>query len=95
MGTRPRRAHAIAALLVVLGIAWIAVYVDFAQDAANYTAGLGKKPDNPLPWMADLEKWNYADRLRPDLRSAWPSPPTSPPRSAAAAAWWSGCSAAS
>ena len=51
---------AIAALLVVLGIAWIAVYVVFAQDAANYTAGLGTKPDNPLPWMADLEKWNYA-----------------------------------
>ena len=51
---------AIAALLVVLGIAWIVVYVVFAQDAANYTAGLGTKPDNPLPWMADLEKWNYA-----------------------------------
>ena len=51
---------AIAGLLVVLGIAWIAVYVVFAQDAANYTAGLGTKPDNPLPWMADLEKWNYA-----------------------------------
>ena len=51
---------AIAALLVVLGIAWIAVYVVFAQDAANYTAGLGTKPDNPLPWMADLKKWNYA-----------------------------------
>ncbi|MET0840277.1 MAG: cell division protein CrgA [Marmoricola sp.] len=51
---------AIAALLVVVGIAWIVVYVVFAQDAANYTAGLGKKPDNPLPWMADLEKWNYA-----------------------------------
>ena len=51
---------AIAAILVVLGIAWIVVYVIFAQDAANYTAGLGKKPDNPLPWMADLEKWNYA-----------------------------------
>ena len=51
---------AIAALLVVLGIAWIVVYVVFAQDAANYTAGLGTKPDNPLPWMADLKKWNYA-----------------------------------
>ena len=51
---------AIAALLVVLGIAWIVVYVVFAQDAANYVAGVGKKPDNPLPWMADLEKWNYA-----------------------------------
>ena len=51
---------AIAALLVVLGIAWIVVYVVFAQDAANYTAGLGSKPDNPLPWMADLKKWNYA-----------------------------------
>ena len=51
---------AIAALLVVLGIVWIVVYVVFAQDAANHTAGLGTKPDNPLPWMADLKKWNYA-----------------------------------
>ena len=48
----------IAALLVVLGIAWMAVYINFAKDAALALPG-AKKPDNPLPWMADLEKWNY------------------------------------
>ena len=48
----------IAALLVVLGIAWITVYTLVAKDAAN--AVEGTKVDNPLPWMADLEKWNYA-----------------------------------
>ena len=47
----------IAALLVLVGIAWIAVYVIFARDAA--LAVPGSKPDNPLPWMADLERWNY------------------------------------
>ena len=52
---------AIAVALVVLGIVWMAVYINFAKDAALYTPGLGgKKPSNPLPWMADLEKWNYA-----------------------------------
>ena len=50
----------VAAALVVIGIVWIAVYVVVAKDAANYTPSLGgKKPDNPLPWMADLAKWNY------------------------------------
>ncbi len=38
---------AVAALLVVLGIAWMAVYVSVAQD--------GKK----LTWMGDLDRWNY------------------------------------
>ncbi len=47
----------IAALLVVLGIVWIAVYVNVAKDAA--TALPGSKPDNPLPWMADLARWNF------------------------------------
>jgi cell division protein CrgA len=51
---------ALAGLLVVLGIAWMAVYVLLAKDAANYVSGVGTKPDNPLPWMADLKKWNYA-----------------------------------
>ena len=52
---------AIAVLLVVLGIAWIAIYINFAQEAAEFVSSPGaKKPDNPLPWMADLEKWNYA-----------------------------------
>ena len=50
---------ALAALLVVLGIVWIAVYINVAQDAAEYTPGSAKKPANPLPWMADLEKWNF------------------------------------
>ena len=52
-------AHRVRALLVLLGIVWIAVYVNVAKDAATYVAGLGKKPSNPLPWMADLGKWNY------------------------------------
>jgi hypothetical protein len=51
---------AIAVLLVVLGIAWIAVYINYAQDAAEFITFPGaKKPANPLPWMADLGKWNY------------------------------------
>ena len=50
---------AVAAALVVIGIVWIAVYVNVAQDAAEYVAGVGKKPSNPLPWMAHLDKWNY------------------------------------
>jgi len=51
---------AIAVLLVVLGIAWITVYVNFAKEAAEFTSIQGaEKPDNPLPWMADLEMWNY------------------------------------
>lgn len=50
----------IAVLLVVLGIVWIAVYVNFAKEAAEFTALPGaKKPSNPLPWMADLGRWNY------------------------------------
>lgn len=51
---------AIAVLLVLLGIAWIAVYTNVAMDAANYVKVPGvKKPDTPLPWMSDLHKWNY------------------------------------
>jgi len=52
---------AIAVLLVVLGIAWMVVYINYAKEAAEFQAVPGiKKPDNPLPWMADLERWNYA-----------------------------------
>lgn len=52
---------AIAALLVVLGIVWIAVYINLAKDAAEFVTFAGaKKPDNPLPWMADLKSWNFA-----------------------------------
>jgi len=48
----------IAAALVLLGIAWMAVYYTVARDAALAIEG-AKKPSNPLPFMADLEKWNY------------------------------------
>jgi len=48
----------VAVVLVVLGIAWMAVYYTVARDAAIALPG-AKKPSNPLPFMADLEKWNY------------------------------------
>lgn len=51
---------AIAALLIIAGIVWIAVYLNYAKDAATAGPGVGKKPSNPLPWMADLAKWNFA-----------------------------------
>lgn len=52
---------AVAALLVVLGIVWIAVFINLAKDAALFVKSPGAKlPDNPLPWMADLKLWNYA-----------------------------------
>ena len=41
------------------GIIWIVVYVNVAQKAAEYTPGVGKKPSDPLPWMANLDQWNY------------------------------------
>jgi Cell division protein CrgA len=51
---------AVALLLVILGIAWIAVYVNFARDAAEFSAVPGvQKPDDPLPWMSELGRWNY------------------------------------
>lgn len=51
---------AVAVLLFLLGIAWIVVYIHFAKDAAFFDPKLGgKKPDDPLPWMSDLKKWNY------------------------------------
>ena len=51
---------AIAALLIVLGIAWMAVYINYAKDAAEFVTFPGaKKPANPIPWMADLERWNF------------------------------------
>lgn len=37
----------LAALLVVLGIAWIAVYLNVAQDGQSLT------------WMGDLMRWNF------------------------------------
>lgn len=50
---------AIALALVLLGIAWIVVYQNFALDAAEWVKGVGKKPDTPFPWMSDIERWNY------------------------------------
>jgi hypothetical protein len=50
----------VAALIVVAGIAWIAVYINFAKDAAEFVSAPGlEKPSNPLPWMADLGRWNF------------------------------------
>ncbi len=83
----------IAAALVVLGIAWIAVYYMVARDAALAVPG-AKQPSNPLPFMADLEKWNYLIGFvlsSPDS----PSRRTRRPRWAVAGGWSSGCSAAS
>ena len=48
----------LAATLVVIGIVWMAVYYTVARDAALAVPG-AKQPSNPLPFMADLEKWNY------------------------------------
>lgn len=54
------RRTAAAVLLVALGIAWIAVYLNLAKDAAEYVTGVGvKKPADPLPWMSDLKGWNF------------------------------------
>ena len=51
---------AVAILLVLVGIAWVAVYTNVAMDAANYVKIPGvKKPHTPFPWMSDLHKWNY------------------------------------
>jgi Cell division protein CrgA len=52
---------AVVVLLVLAGIAWIAVYTNVAMDAANYVKVPGaKRPHTPFPWMSDLKKWNYA-----------------------------------
>lgn len=51
---------ALAAVLVVLGIAWIAVFINLAQDASEFVKFPGaKKPSDPLPWMSDLGRWNF------------------------------------
>jgi hypothetical protein len=53
------RRTVLAGVLVLLGIIWMIVYISLAKDAATALPGQ-KKADTPLPWMADLEKWNYA-----------------------------------
>ena len=55
---------AIVVLLILGGIAWMIVYTHVAMDAANFTKAMAKipgvdKPDDPLPWMSDLGRWNY------------------------------------
>ncbi len=51
---------AIALGLIVLGIAWIVVYYAVARHAAlDILTSSGKKPSDPLPFMADLKRWNY------------------------------------
>jgi hypothetical protein len=51
----------VAAGLVVVGIVWIAVYINLAMDAANHDPASGlPAPSNPLPLMADLGDWNFA-----------------------------------
>ncbi len=47
----------LAIVLALAGILWITVYYTVARDAA--LALPGQKVSNPLPFMADLEKWNY------------------------------------
>ena len=50
----------VAAGLVVVGIVWIAVYINLAMDAANHDPASGlPAPSNPLPLMADLGDWNF------------------------------------
>ena len=50
---------ALAAVLVIVGIAWVTVYVTNAIDAANWVKGVGKQPHTSFPWMADLKDWNW------------------------------------
>jgi len=51
---------AVTVLLIVIGIAWIAVYTNVAMDQALADHDLTiDKPGNPLPWMSDLYRWNY------------------------------------
>ncbi len=50
------RRTALAVLAVVLGIAWITVYLTVAKQDAVIGA---EQPDSPLPWMTDLELWNF------------------------------------
>jgi len=51
----------IAIAFVLVGIAWLTVYTQLALDPAEFAHDLQfVEPKNPLPWMADLYKWNYA-----------------------------------
>ncbi len=51
---------ALAIVLVVVGIAWLAVYTKVGYDPAHYQSGLGlKRPSNPIPAMTKLGDWNF------------------------------------
>jgi len=51
---------AIALGLVILGIAWIVVYYAVERHAAlGILDSHGKKASDPIPFMADLKRWNY------------------------------------
>ena len=72
----------VAAVVAALGIAWMVVYINVAQD--------GEK----LTWMGDLERWNFLIGFGlVFLGLALAANPGT--CSVAAAASWSGCSAAS
>jgi hypothetical protein len=47
----------VAVLLMLAGIAWIAVYYTQARDAALATSP--GTPNSPIPFMSDLKNWNY------------------------------------
>ena len=50
----------LAGVLVVLGIAWLAVYAKVGYDPAHFQSGLGlKKPSDPIPAMSSLGDWNF------------------------------------
>ena len=50
----------LAVLLVVAGIAWMAVYINLAKDAAVFVDFPGAKaPKDPIPWMSDLGRYNF------------------------------------
>ena len=51
---------AIASLLIIAGIAWMVIYINFAKDAALFDSALGgKKPSDPTGFMAGLGRWNF------------------------------------
>lgn len=52
------RRTALAAVLVVVGIVWVAVYLTVARDAAQWQKGLGPKPSDQSGFMAPLGDWN-------------------------------------
>lgn len=47
-----------AVLLVLVGIAWVVVYLAVARDAAQWQKGLGPKPSDQSGFMAPLGDWN-------------------------------------